>query len=106
MADKIEYRWNMQALGHVIGTAPETLQAIREATARIEQTADSLGGGYMTGRYYDRAEGVLKGRTPAEYRSEVKSYSHAHHGIVYAANYAAEKDNLLHNTLLKAVGNG
>lgn len=97
---KLDIQWNKDALGHAIGTAPETQEAVEQATNRILSTAQSIGSGFRTQKYKD------KGDTPAVYAGDVQAYSHAYVGVVYTANYSAQKDNHLHNTLLKAVGNG
>ena len=98
MAETLEINWNKHALGRAIGTAPETLEAVTEATNRIASNAQSMGSGFRTKKYKG------KGDTPAQYASDVHSYGNAHVGIVYTANYSAQKDNWTNNTLLKAVG--
>ena len=98
MADKMTVTWNKQALGRAIGTAPETLAAITEATDRILASCQYQSADFRTKKYKG------KGDTPAQYASDVHSYRNAHVGIVYTANYAAQKDNMENNTLLKAVG--
>lgn len=106
MADTTRITWDKRALGHVIGTAPETRDAITQATRRIEAGASSMSAGYTSSEYRDRKTGEKRGPTPAKYSSDVKQHSHAWVGIVYTANYAAQKDNMENNTLMKAVGNG
>ena len=106
MADKMTIKWNRKALGHAIGTAPETLAAVTAATNRIASAAQSLGSGYTTKKWKDPKTGEVKGGTQAEYGSSVKTLTNAHVGLVYTANYAAQKDNMEHNTLLKAVSHG
>lgn len=103
MADTMTIKWNRQALGRAIGTAPETLQAVTSATERLAANAQAMGGGFRTAKWRDPSTGEVKGDTPAEYRGSVRSFNNAHVGIVYTANYAAQKDNLLNNTLLKVI---
>ena len=98
MAEKLDIKWDKRALGLVIGTAPETLEAVTEATNQILSNAQSMGSGFRTEKYKD------KGDTPAQYAGDVRSYNHAHVGVIYTANYSAQKDNWTNNTLLKAVG--
>lgn len=100
MANTLDIRWNTNALGLAIGTAPETLEAVTEATEQILSSAQSLGSGFRTEKFKD------KGDTPAQYAGDVRTFTHAHVGVVYTANYSAQKDNLLNNTLIKAVGRG
>ncbi len=105
MADVLtNIKWNKQKLGHAIGTAPDTKRGIEEKTRQICASANAIGGGFRTGRYYDRKAGELKGNTAAVYESSVQTGRHATYGIVYTANYAAMVDNQKHNTLLKAKG--
>ena len=48
------------------------------------------------------AEIIVKYKEDTD-RMKVKGGGHTSVGIVYCGNYAAMKDNMLHNTLLKAV---
>ena len=98
MAEKLEIKWDKRALGLAIGTAPETLEAVTEATNQILSNAQSMSSGFRTEKYKD------KGDTPAKYSGDVRSYNHAHVGVIYTANYSAQKENWTNNTLLKAVG--
>lgn len=98
MADSLTIHWDKQALGNAIGTAPETLEAVTEATDRILSSCQSMSAGFKTRKYKG------KGDTPAVYDGGVKTLNHAHVGIVYTANYSAQKENMQNNTLLKAVG--
>lgn len=85
-----------------MGSVKSALTA--EASA-ISANANSLSSGFRTGIYHDPAEGgKRKGGTPAQYASKpAKSTDNGAVALVYTANYAAQKDNMLHNTLLKAV---
>ena len=103
MADKIEFSWNKQALGQVIGTAPETLAELDKATQRILANAQGMSAGFKTGIWHDHATGEKRGNTQAKYAGDVKRMGSSYVGIVYTANYAAQKDNLKNNTLLKVL---
>ena len=93
--------------------APAAREEVEAATGRIASTANALGSQYRTGLYHrgatygggndkGRRSGVV-GNTQPVYGMKVKGGGHTSVGIIYCANYAAMKDNMLHNTLLKAV---
>ena len=103
MADQLtNIKWNKKNLGHAIGTSEETKQGIDNMVREICSKANSMGGSFKTGYFYDRSEGKRKGGTTAVYGSSVQTGRNAHYGIVYTKNYAAMVDNMKHNTLLKA----
>ena len=108
MADKLEISWNMSALNKAVGESAEVRAGIDRLTKRCELNANANAAGFKTGRYYDRAEGRLKGETTAKYTYDIESNGPDKWpvGLVYPANYAAMMDNYKNNTLLKAVGNG
>ena len=106
MADKIDIHWDKAALGSAIGLADETREAIEDATDRIAANAQSMSASFRTGIYHDHTTGEKKGDTPTNYVGDVQTFRNAVVGIVYTGNYSAQKDNLMNNTLLKAIGNG
>ena len=93
-------------------TLPRVKGAVTSKASAICGTANSLGAGFTTKKYYDREDKEYKGGTQASYRfDKAQVFISQTDGpvsvaIVYTANYAAMKDNYLHNTLLKAVPNG
>ncbi len=85
--------------------AQEGTQAIiKERTDEIISGANAMSAGYQTGVFHDHATGETRGPTHAEYDGNVQLRRGSYIGIVYTANYAAQKDNLENNTLLKAKG--
>ena len=93
--------------------APAAREEVEAATGRVAANANSLGAQFRTGLYhrgksYDggndksHKSGVV-GNTQPVYGMKVKGGGHTSVGVVYCGNYAAMKDNMLHNTLLKAV---
>ena len=48
----LDIRWNKHALGKAIGTAPETLEAVTEATNRILSNAQSMSSGFIFSRVH------------------------------------------------------
>lgn len=83
--------------------AEGTEGALSEAVNSISSRANALSSGFRTGRYYDREAKELKGDTQPSYKGDVRRMGKTEVGIVYTANYAAMKDNMEHNTLLKSV---
>ena len=93
-----------KSLQREVANAKGTAEALRDDVKRRREYANSLAYGYRTGRYHDRKSGETKGNTQARYGSDVKKFRDGYLGIVYTANYAAQKENHEHNTLLKAKG--
>lgn len=106
MADRLDIHWDKAALGRAIGLSEETQEGITQATDRIASNAQALSAGFRTGIYHDHATGETRGDTPTEYIGDVMTGRNAIIGLVYTGNYSAQKDNLMNNTLLKAMGNG
>ena len=88
-----------------VSKMPAVKSALTEEATAISASANSLSSGFKTGIYHDPAEGgKRKGGTPAQYASKpAKNTDKGSVALAYTANYAAQKDNMLHNTLLKAV---
>ena len=93
-----------QALERAVKFAPGTATALRTNVKERKAFANALAAGYRTGIYHDFKTGEKKGDTPARYDGNVKKMGDGYLGIVYTANYAAQKENHEHNTLLKAKG--
>lgn len=93
-----------KALRHAISYAPGMLPVLSKRSATIAGKANALAAGFRTGTYHDHATGETRGNTPAHYDSNARMGSKGYVGLVYPANYSAQKENHLHNTLLKAKG--
>ena len=93
---------NERNLQRAINYAPGTGSAISREVRKIANNANTLSSGFKTVVWYDAKEKKKKGGTPAKYKTGVKIGKKGYVGIVYTANYAAQKENHLHNTLLKA----
>lgn len=100
---KTSVKWDMAALGRCIGRAPEVVQAVTRATDSIKLGANAMSAGFRTGIDH-REGGETVGNTQPVYDSDVRQFSGSVVGIVHTGNYAAMRDNLENNTLLKAVG--
>ena len=103
MADGMQIHWDKVALGSAIGLADEVAAAIEEQTSRIAANAQAMSASFRTGIYHDHATGEKRGDTPTQYVGDVQEMSNAYVGIVYTGNYSAQKDNMMNNTLLKAM---
>ena len=95
---------DQRGLEHAINHAPGTEAAIRQKVSNIKAKANALAAGYRTPKWHDHKTGETKGDTPAKYDGSTRLGSRGYVGIVYTANYAAQKENKQHNTLLKAKG--
>lgn len=110
-----------KALERVINESPETKSAINSLSNQIANRANAMaqeisGIWHETGKPHnpERKGGEWVGSSKdfptiggveARYDSKpAKLGSDGLVGIVFSANYAAQKDNHLHNTLLKAKG--
>ena len=103
MADKMVIEWDEAGLERAIGKDEGVHSKINSMTqSRISQ-ANSLCAGFRTGIYHDHATGKTVGNTQAVYGGDVQKMGTKRWpiGIVHPVNYAAMKDNYLHNTLLK-----
>ncbi len=105
MASKLEIKWDHDALLRAMGNSEEINEAIKQETETRISKANSLGGSFKTGYFYDREEKKRKGGTTAKYKGDVKRLGQHRLpvGIVTTDNYAANQDNLKHNTLLKVL---
>jgi len=90
------------AVQRAINTAEGTKPALKAMGENIAVRADSLGAGFRTARWHDHKTGEIKGGKQPKYGATLGNRSAI--CIVHPENYAAMKDNYLHNTLLKAKG--
>lgn len=96
---KIEINENsvMNAIYKSDGIKP----ALKTYGVRIANQANALGAGYRTAKWHDRTTGETKGGKQPKYGATLGRKAIC---IVHPENYAAMKDNYLHNTMLKARG--
>ncbi len=84
---------------------PQVKDKVSQLAGAISDRANALGAGYRTGIYHDPKTGEKRGNTQPKYASEkAKETKNGCIAIVHPKNYAAMKDNYLHNTMLKAKG--
>lgn len=100
----VKVELNDRNLKRAVAFAPGTEAALRKHTDKIKSRANSMAAGYTTPKWHDHETGETKGGTKAAYDGDVILGRKGYVGIVYPANYAAQKENHQHNTLLKAKG--
>lgn len=99
-----DIRWDKSALGIAIATDQAVVEEVTRATERINDAANAMGSGHLSGYYHPDHKSPGVGRTPAAYACNVRQYPKSVVGIVHTANYSAMQDNAENNTLLKARG--
>lgn len=83
---------------------PQVKGKVSHLAGGIADQANALGSGFRTGYWHDPKTHEKKGGTAPVYASEkARETAEGCVAIVHPANYAAMKDNHLHNTLLKAM---
>ena len=91
-------------LEDAVNFAPGTQTALMTEVSQRKTKANALASGYKTPKWHDHKTGETKGGTQARYDGDVALRKKGYIGIVYTANYAAQKENHEHNTLLKVKG--
>lgn len=86
-----------------INEAEGTESKLQIITQQVVGKANALGAGYRTGKYHRDHQSPAVGGTQPEYGGDVKRKGSTPVGIVHPENYAAMKDNHMHNTMLKAL---
>lgn len=87
-----------------VKTMPSVMSALDKKAASICGKANSMASGFKTQKWTDPKTKERKGDTRASYRAkEAKEFGRTSVALVYTANYAAQKENMKHNTLLKSI---
>ena len=100
----VDIKLDKAACMRAINASPGLSGALESVTTRITATANALGAGYRTAKYHRDHQSPAVGGTQPKYGGDVRMGKKGPIGIVHPANYAAMKDNHLHNTMLKAKG--
>ena len=79
---------------------PSTLQGY---VSQITGKANALSSGFRTEETRDYSTGQMVGGTQPRYAGDVEKKRNTVVGLIHPTNYAAMKDNYLHNTLLKSL---
>ena len=95
-------KWNQKQLYYAVREAEGLEAPLREAVNLITSRANAMSSSYRTKTFYRNGEKV--GNTQPRYEGDVGPDKRFVVGIVYPKNYAAMKDTLENNTLLKAGG--
>lgn len=110
---------SQQALENAVNSSPEVRSAINSMSASIASRANGMAteksGIWVDvgephhpertgGKWNGRSGPTIGGKDPVYQSKPARRFSSGLVGIVYAGNYAAQKDNYQHNTLLKAKG--
>lgn len=104
MADVVvDFEIDDAALWSLVCNGQGTRSLVTQVTSRSASNANSLSAGFRTGLYYVNHKAPPVGNTQPRYESNVQTRKGVPIGIVYTANYAAAKENHLHNTLLKSL---
>ena len=104
MADVVvDFKIDDGKLWGLVSKGQGTHSLVSQVTAKAASNANALGAGFRTGLYYRDHKAPPVGNTQPRYDSNVQKRKGGPVGIVYTANYAAAKDNMLHNTLLKSL---
>ena len=108
MASTLEIHWSKAKLNKEIGRSEEVSKGIAFHTQRLGMSANAACAGFRSERVLDYKTKEWVGGTPAEYDFNVECNGTDKWpiGLVWPANYAAWKDLLENNTLLKVIGNG
>lgn len=80
-----------------------TKSLVESATSQVTSNANAMGAGFRTGLYHRDHKSPAVGNTQPVYKGDVRKFGRKYVGIVVTGNYAAMKDNHLHNTLLKSL---
>lgn len=104
MADVVKVDIDQAALSRAINQGENTKMLLQQRAEQIADSANSLSAGMLTERWYNTEEHEWIGGTEPEFKADVKDSRLGPVGIVYTANYAAQKANYNSNILLKAKG--
>lgn len=102
MAD-VEFTIDDAKLDRLVGNSQATQALVAKRTQQVASRANAMGAGFRTGYYHRDHQSPAVGGTAPTYKADVQKRGKSPVGIVVTGNYAAMKDNHLHNTLLKAL---
>lgn len=92
------------ALKRAVSNGDGVQGILKQKVDSITANANALSAGMRTGIFHDHATGETRGDTEPDFEGNVERRGDGYIGIVYTANYAAQKANLDNNILLKAKG--
>lgn len=96
--------WYKDKLKEACTQSDGLVPVLKTKSKEIANKANSLSSGFRTQEVTRWETGERVGGTQPEYKSDAQIKRKGPVGIVYTNNYAARKDNMENNTLLKARG--
>lgn len=99
---KLTVKIDEAALKRAVGHGDGMQQVLSSKVDEITNRANSMSAGFRTGLFYRDHKSPPVGNTQPKYGGSVQLGSKGWVGLVRPKNYAAMKDNHLHNTLLKS----
>ena len=103
MAD-VEFHIDKEKLWRLVCKQDATYQVIRSTTDAMASRANDMSASFRTGKYHREHKSPGVGGTQPVYKSNTqRPKGIVPVGMAYTGNYAAKKENYLHNTLLKAL---
>lgn len=101
---KMDIHWDVNALKKAISESDDIRAEMCEITRKKAASANLMSASFRTQEFVDGETRARKGDKAPKYDWDVELHGPDRWptGIVYTRNYAAMKDNMLHNTLLKA----
>lgn len=102
MAD-VHFHIDNDKLWRVACKSEGTYGLVRDKVDEMAAKANALSAGFRTGYYHRDHQSPAVGGTQPVYQSNTRRNPTVPVGIVYTANYAAQKDNMQNNTLLKTL---
>lgn len=102
MAD-VEFKIDDDKLDRLVGNSQGTFSLVAGKTNLVASNANGMSAGFRTGKYHRDHKSPAVGGTQPHYKHDVQKRGKFPVGIVVTGNYAAMKDNHMHNTLLKSL---
>lgn len=99
---KMKIVWDEKALERAMNDSPATMKAVQGYVSKKVANANAMASGYVTKGFYQNHQ-LVDGKKQAKYDGNVKRKGNGWIvGLVFTANQSAAKENLEHNTLMKA----
>jgi len=90
-----------KAVDEAIQEGDGTALALQEIVERVKGNANAMSADFRTKK--SKTKGVPVGNKQPIFGGDVEEFGGRQVGIIYTANYAAQKHNHEHNTLLKSI---
>ena len=90
-----------EAVYEAIQDGEGTVPMLEEIVNKVAAKANAMSASYRTKKSHTK--GVPVGNKQPKFEGDVERFGRSQVGIVYTANYAAQKHNYEYNTLLKSI---